>query len=155
MSNQLVRHDELEEITDALAPYIAKSLESVMVTEYDAINFLQKMREGMLKVGEMYANAQFQESQARLYRERTEARLRLEEFPAFAATKGIVKATEKDKEAFIVLSKDYEVAYNQEMKWAAICKYLETVRSNFYSTSDDVKKSVYSRTHYNAAQVRA
>lgn len=151
----IVKYESMQDITESLAPFIAKTNQSVMVTEHDAINYLQYMREGLMKVGEMHAQAKFQESRAQLARERAVASLRLEKFPAWAAEHGIAKPTEKDKEAFICLQPEYEAAFNEEAYWEGVTKYLETVRSAFYTCIDDVKKNVYSRTHYNSMNVRA
>lgn len=150
----LIKYDNMDSIIEELSPFIAKSYQSIQVSEHDAIFFLNTMRQGLLKVGEIYAQASYQESQAKLRKERIEARLRLEEFPEFARMKNILKPTEKDKEAFIVMQEEYEEAYNEERKWVAISKYLETVRSSLYTTIDDVKKNVYSKTHYNNLQIR-
>jgi hypothetical protein len=150
----IVKYEDMSLIVETLAPYITKTYESNLITEHDAIHFFQKIREGLMKVGEVHAQASFQESQAKLRRERTEARLRMEQFPEYARAKNIVKPTEKDKEAFIVMHDDYEEAYNEEMKWEAITKYIETVRSNLYLTIDEVKKNLYSKTHYNNVQIK-
>lgn len=152
-STQLSKYDSIEEVVAILSPYIEKSHNSIYVTEHDAAMFLQKIREGLLILGEMYAKVSYMKGQADLDLNRVEARLRLEEFPSFAAEKNIQKPTEKDKWAFIVCSGEYEKAYNTTLKWEAVAKYLETVRSSFYSCMDEVKKNVYSSTHYNTRQV--
>jgi hypothetical protein len=154
MSTNLTKYDNIEDIVEVLTPYIQKSHTSIHVTEHDAAFFLQKIREGLLVIGEMYAKVSYMKGQAELELNRTEARLRLEEFPAFAAQHNIQKPTEKDKWAFIVRTDEYETAYSATLKWEAVAKYLETVRSSFYSCMDEVKKNVYSSTHYSSRQIQ-
>jgi len=150
----LVKYDNMDLIIETLTPFISKSYQSIMVTEHDAVHFLQAMRQGLMAVGEIYTQVSFQQSQSSLKLERTEARLRLEEFPEFAREKNIIKATEADRKAFIVLHDDYARSYGEHAKWVAIGKYLETVRSNFYNTIDEVKKTIYGKTHYNNLQIK-
>lgn len=152
---QITKYDDIDSIITVLTPFIAKTFESTKVNEHDAIYFLQHMREGLLKIGEIYAQTQFQESQAKLNLERLEARLRLEDFPVWAIEKGYLKATEKDKQAFIVLQPEYEMLYREHAQWEAINTYLSTVRSNLYTTIDDVKKTTFSRPHFQTQQIRA
>lgn len=151
----MIRYDNMDLIIETLTPFITKSYQSIMVTEHDAVHFLQSMRQGLMAVGEMYTQVSFKQSQAALQLERTEARLRLEEFPDFAKSKSLIKPTEADRKAFIVLHSDYEKMYHEHAKWVAISKYLETVRSNFYNSIDEVKKTVYGKTHYNNLQIKS
>lgn len=145
----------IETVTQSLAPFIAKSRESNMVNEYDAIQFLQGMRDGMLKAGELVAQAQYQHSRTKAALERMEAYLRMDVFPEYAQKKGIVKATEKDKESFIVLQPQHQKLTDELNQWAAVLKYTESVRSMLYTASDDVKKTLYSKTHYNNTNITA
>lgn len=146
---QLIAETAIETVTQSLAPFIAKSRESNLVNEFDSIHFLQSMRDGMLKAGELVSQAQYQHSRTKAALERLEAHLRMDVFPEYAQKRGIIKSTEKDKEAFILLQPQHEKLTDELNQWAAVLKYTETVRSMFYTASDDVKKTLYSKSHYN------
>lgn len=155
MSKELARREHMTEITKQLSGFIAKSKNSVHVTEHDAPLFLQSMRDGLLKVGELTVSSQYTLSKTKIEKERLEAVLRLEKFPEFANAHGLTKPTEKDKNAFIVLQPEYQALLEEEAYWDSLTTYLSTVRSTLYTCIDDVKKNIYGKAHFNQMRINS
>lgn len=155
MSIQLRSETAIETVAQTLAPFLNKAKESVMVNEHDAIHFLQSMRDGFMRVGELASQAQYQASRTEAAIDRMEAHLRLEVFPEYASDRGMLKPTEKDKEAFILLQPEHQKLVDELSKWTAVCKYIDSVRSVLYTASDDVKKTLFAKSHYNNPSFKA
>lgn len=153
-TTEITKFHSMEEIVECLAPLILKTSESSRVTQYDAPVYLQNLRDGLTMIAKIKAGCTALKSNAKKELEKVEAVTRLEKFPEFAVSRGITKATEKDKQAFLVLQQEYEDALDEFNKWEAICTYVDNIRSTVYTCIDDTKKDIYSRTHYNNAQVR-
>lgn len=156
MSSEVIsKRDQMNLIATQLAPFINKSKQSVHVTEHDAPVFLQSMREGLLTISELMTKAQYSLSKAKIEKERIESVLRIEKFPDWALEKNIQKATEKDKQAFICIQPEYQIATEDEAYWESVYSYLSSVRSVLSISIDDVKKNIYGRTNFNNLNIRA
>jgi hypothetical protein len=156
MASEVVsKRDQMNMIANQLAPFIAKSKQSVQVTEHDAPVFLQSMREGLLAISELMTKAQYSLSKSKIEKERIESVLRIEKFPEWAAEKNLQKATEKDKQAFICIQPEYQMAQEDEAYWESVYSYLSSVRSVLSISIDDVKKNIYGRTNFNNINIRA
>lgn len=156
MSSDIVsKRDQMNLIANQLAPFIAKSKQSVHVTEHDAPVFLQSMRDGLLTISELMTKAQYSLSKSKIEKERVESILRIEKFPEWASEKNMQKPTEKDKQAFICLQPEYQLAAEDEAYWESVYSYLSSVRSVLSISIDDVKKNIYGRTNFNNLNIRA
>lgn len=156
MASEIIsKRDQMNIIANQLAPFINKSKQSVYVTEHDAPVFLQAMREGLLAISELMTKAQYSLSKAKIEKERVESILRIEKFPDWAVEKNIQKPTERDKQAFICIQPEYQLAQEDEAYWDSVYSYLSSVRSVLSISIDDVKKNIYGRTNFNNVNIRA
>jgi hypothetical protein len=136
----------IDDAVDQLAPFIALTKNSSVVTELDAPFHLKELVQGIILSSKLLAQASLQAAQAKNSRKRKEAVAFLEKYPEHLKANSLKKGTVAEIEAFVTLDKDVCDAQDKEAYFESLVVYISNVRQSLIMSHDDIKKSVYNRS---------